>query len=76
MSFSQNIFSDKGVQVDIHVFEDQIDILIIVCPYNLLETDYMRVGEFCEEHDFPVGTLGIGGVVKGVEVLLQRLDLV
>ena len=37
----------------------QVNILVILGPDDVVETDDVLVFELFEEHDFPVGSLGI-----------------
>lgn len=69
------IFTNEGVQVDIHMFEYQVNISIILRPDNLFELDDVGVGQFHEEHDFSVSSLGICRVIKSIKIFLEGFHL-
>lgn len=48
----------------------QVNINVVIRANDLLQLDDVRVLELHEKHDFAVGTLGVGGIVKCVEILL------
>lgn len=52
----------------------QVSINVVIRANDLLQLDDVRVLELHEKHDFAVGTLGVGGIVKCVEILLESLD--
>jgi hypothetical protein len=70
-----SVLADEGMQVDVHVLEDQVDVLVVAGPDYFLEPDDVGVPQLPEEHYFSVGALRVGGVGKGVEVLLEGLHL-
>ena len=63
------------MQIDVHMFEDQVNIFVVLGPDDVIDFDDVFVFELFEEHDFAVGSLGIGGVGKGVEVLFEGFQL-
>ena len=59
------------MEVDIHVLEDEVNVAVVASWNDALELDDVGVAELTKEHDLAVGALSIGGVAKGIEVLLQ-----
>jgi len=57
------------------MLEYQVNILVVLGPDDVVEADDVLVFELFEEHDFPVGSLGIRWVCECVEVLLKRFQL-
>ena len=43
--FFEDVLSDDGVQVDVHVLEDQVNIFVIVCLYDINKLDDVLVVE-------------------------------
>ena len=76
MAFCENVFSNKGVKVDVHMLEDEIDIPVIICPDDFFEFDNVGMVEFHEKHDLSVCSLSICGIVKSVKVFLECFCLV
>lgn len=62
------------MQIDVHVLEDQVDVLVVASPNHFFEPDDVGVPQLPQKHDFAVGSLGIGGVGKGVKIFLKGLD--
>ena len=71
MLISKHIFSNKGVQVDVHEFKKNVDVPLVARPDYLLQFNDVRVLELLQEHYFSVGSLSICRVLKCIEVLLQ-----
>jgi hypothetical protein len=66
------VLADEGVQINVHVFEQQVDILVVLRPNGLLQRNDVAVLQLPQKHDLPVGALRVSRVRKGIEVLLQR----
>lgn len=73
--FGQYVFSDQSVEVDIHMFEDEVDVSVIFCFDDFFQFNDVGVAELHQEHYLSVGPLGICGVIECVEVLFQGLGL-
>lgn len=71
----QDPLSDDVVQVCLHVLEQQIDVLIIIGPDGVVQLDDVWVVQLPQDLDLSVGALRIGGVLEGVEDLLEREHL-
>jgi hypothetical protein len=74
MSFGQDILPDECEEVDVHMFEDEVDISIILSSDDFFQFDDVGVGEFHQEHDFSVGALRVGRVIEGIEIFLEGFD--
>ena len=71
----EDIGTDDGVEIGIHKVEDEVDVTIVFSSDHVLKADDVLVtGQLLEEDDLTEGALGVGGVLEGVEVLLQRDD--
>lgn len=71
MDFFKDASPDHGVEVGLHKLENEVDITIVFGAMDVVEFDDVRVIEFIEEHDLAEGALRVGGVLKGVENLLE-----
>lgn len=69
------VFANEGVQIDIHMFKDQIDVLIILGSNGTFKINDIRMLQLSEEHDLSIGTLRISRVRKSIEVFLQSPHL-
>lgn len=47
------------MQIDVHVLEYEVDILVVSRPDHLLQADDVGVPQLPEEHDLAVGALSI-----------------
>lgn len=75
MPLSKDVLPDKCEKVDVHMFEHQVNIPVILSADDLLELDDVGVRKFHEKHDLSVGSLRIGGIIESIEVLLECFDL-
>jgi hypothetical protein len=71
----ENVGTDYGVQVGVHEVEHQVDVAVVFRPDHVLEADDVLVSrQLLEEDDLSEGTLGVGGVLECIEVLLESDD--
>jgi hypothetical protein len=63
------------VQVGLHVLEQQVDVFIIIGANGVVELDDVGVVQLPQDLDLPICPLGVGGVLEGVEYLLQGINL-
>ena len=68
----EEVLADERVEVDVHEFEEDVDVLVAGRANDLPQLHDVGVAEALQEHDLAVGALGVRGVLEGVEVLLQR----
>lgn len=59
MLFSQHVLADEGIEVDVHVFEQDVDVFLVHGADNLFGLDDVGVVEFFEVHDLSEGALCI-----------------
>jgi hypothetical protein len=69
-----SVLSNKRVQINIHMFEYQVDIFVIASADGLLKTYDIGMAQLTKEHHLPVGPLGVSRVGESIKVLLQGLD--
>lgn len=63
------------MQVRLHEVKDQVDILVILGPDQVLKADDVGVAvELAQEDDFAEGALCVGCVLEGIEHLLYCYD--
>ena len=74
MSFRQDILAYECEEVDVHMFEDKVDISIILSADDFFQLDDIGVAELHQEHDFSVGALCVGGVIEGIKIFLEGFD--
>lgn len=65
-----SIFSDESMEIDIHMFEEQVDIFVVSGSNGLLKANDVVMFELPQEHNFSVGPLCICGIGEGIKVLL------
>lgn len=75
VSFGEDVFADECEEIDVHVFEDEIDISVILGADHLLQFDYIGMGQFHQEHYLAIGPLCVGGVIECVKIFLECFDL-
>ena len=68
---SQNILTYQEMQVSIHMFEDKIDIFPIFSRDNFIKNNNIRMFKFHKKHNFSIGSLCIGRVIKSIKVFFQ-----
>lgn len=73
---SKDFLPDQGVQVNIHMLEDQVDVLTIFCFDHLFQHDDVGVLQLHQKHYFSVGPLRVSRVIKRIEIFLQSLCLI
>ena len=59
------------MEVGLHELEDEVEILVVLCANDLVQLDDIGMVELLEEDDLAEGALRIGGVLKGIEDLLE-----
>ena len=74
MLLLEDVSPDEGVQVHVHVLEDEIDVDIIGGPQNFLQPDNIRVFQLLQKHDFAIDALGVCGVGESIEIFFQSLQ--
>lgn len=74
MLLGQDVFADERVEVDVHMLKDQVNVPVILSLDNLLKTDYVRVRELHQKHNFSIRSLSVSRIIKSVEIFLERLD--
>ena len=63
------VLPDKRMQIDVHVLKYQVNILVVLGSDYIVQLDDIFVFKLFQEHYFTVGSLGISGVGKCIEVL-------
>ena len=71
--FSQDVLLDDGVQVDVHVLENEVDVAVVFRPDHFFQLNDVRVAYLHQEHYLSVGPLGISRIVKSVKILFEGL---
>lgn len=72
----QNVGSDHSMQVCVHEVEHQVDVPVVLSSdYVLKSNDVLVTIQLLQEDDLTESPLSIGGVLKGIEVLLQGYNL-
>lgn len=71
MLLSEDVLTDESMQVYIHVFEDQVNVLVVLSTDNLFQSYYVGVWELHQKHNLSVGALCVCAVAEGIKVLLK-----
>lgn len=72
---SKHVFPDQGVEIDVHILEEYVDVFFVLRTDDLLKLHHVRMLKFLQKHYFPVGALGVSRVLKGIEVFLEGIGL-
>lgn len=60
-----------------HVLKEEVDVLVVIGLHDVKKSNnVLVVSELLQEDDLAEGALGVRGVLKGAEDLLQGEDLV
>ena len=62
------------MQLYLHLFEHQVDILVILCFYNIEQLDYVLMLELLKEHDLSICSLSISGMLERIEYFFDCND--
>lgn len=72
MNVLKDVSSDNSVQIRVHEVENQVDVSVIFCTNDVLETDDVLVArQLLKENNFTEGTLGVCCVLKGIKIFLK-----
>jgi ADP-glucose pyrophosphorylase len=55
------------MQVDLHVLEHQVDVLVVLGADHVVQLDYVLVVHLLEDRNLAVSALGVRRVLKCVE---------
>ena len=76
MDLLEDVGADDGVQVRLHVLEDQVDVAVVVRLEHVGGRDDVLVPvHLLEELDLAERALRVGRILEGVKDLLERDDL-
>jgi len=68
----EDVGADDGVEVGLHVVEDEVDVLVVLRLQHVLQPDDVLVPrQPLQVHDLAERALRVGGVLEGVEDLLE-----
>ena len=70
----EDALPNETMKIDLHELEDEVDVFVVFGFDDVQQLDNVLVLELLEEHDLPVCTLGVCGVLEGVKYLLERND--
>jgi hypothetical protein len=59
MLLTQHVLPNECIEVDVHVFEQDVDVFLVHGSDNFFGLDYVGVVEFFEVHDLSEGALCI-----------------
>ena len=69
----QDIRSNHCMQVCIHKVEYKIDVTIVLCSYDVLQTnDVFMTSKLLKENDFSKSSLCVSRILKCIEILFER----
>lgn len=71
MDVLEDALGNDVMQVCLHELKQQINVLVIVSADGVYQFDDVGVVQLLEDLDFAVGALSVGGVLEGIEDLLQ-----
>ena len=73
MDVLQNVGTDDCMQIGIHEIEDQINVSVVLSTDNVLQADdILMARQLLQEDDFSESSLCVRCVLKGIEILLER----
>ena len=59
------------MEVGLHELEDEVEVLVVFCADDLVQLDDVGVVEFLQQDDLAEGALRVGGMLEGIEDLLE-----
>lgn len=71
MHILQDSFTDQRMQICLHILEGYIQIFIILGADDSFQSDDIGVFQLGEDADLSISPLRIGGVLEGIEDLLE-----
>lgn len=74
MLLSKHIFAYESVQINVHKFEEYVNISLIRRTNDLLELYYMWMLKFLKKHDLSVCSLSICGILKSIKVFFKSIE--
>jgi hypothetical protein len=74
MHILEDALGDDIVQIGLHEFKEQVDILVVIRPDRVVELDDVRMVQLLQDLDLAVGALGVSCMLECVEDLLQGED--
>lgn len=66
---SQNILSDQGIEVHIHILEENVYVFFISGMDDFDGLDDIWVLELFKVHNLSISSLGICGILEGIKIL-------
>lgn len=60
------------MQIGLHELKQQVHVFIVVCADGIDQFDDVGMIKLFQDFYFPVGTLGVCGMLECIEYLLQR----
>ena len=75
MNILQYFLAYGIMQICFHKLEYQIQILIVLCFYYVMQFDDIIVIELVQKHDFTIGSLSISRVLKSIEYFFKCQSL-
>lgn len=76
VSIFEYFLSDSVVQIGFHELKHKIKILVILGFDDIVQLDDIGMVELMEEDNFPVGSLGVCGVLKGIKDFFECCELI
>jgi hypothetical protein len=67
-----SVLPDGVMKVGLHKLENQVEILIIFGADHLVQLHDVRMVQLLQESDLAESSLRVGGVLEGIEDLLER----
>ena len=74
MNILEYALRNDVMQVCLHILEQDVHILVIICPYCLVYFDNVGMLELFQYLDLAIGPLGICGMLKCIEYFFECED--
>ena len=72
----EDVPSNNDMKISVHKVKHQVDVFVILgFDQSLKGHDVVMTLQLLEEHYLPESPLGVGSIVKSIEDLLERHDL-
>lgn len=62
------ILPNQSMQINVHMFKNEVNIFIILSPDNVVDADNVLMFKLFQKHYLTVGSLGVCRVCKGVKI--------
>ena len=76
MNIFKNFGSNDSMQISLHEIKNKIDVFVILCSDEILQTNDVRVAiQLAQENNLAESPLGVSCILKSIEYLLDSNNI-